>query len=64
MAIKPIIDVLHCGKRIRVEFALEHRGIAARYNILVNDKPVQVGVFAEEVMRWLGGLMDQKDKTS
>jgi hypothetical protein len=60
MAIKPIIDVQHCGKRVRVEFALERKGIATKYDIFVNDKPVKTAVFAEEVMRWLGSTMDQE----
>jgi hypothetical protein len=60
MATKPIIDVLHCGKRVRVQFSLEQRGIAMKYDIIVNDKPVKVGVFAEEVMRWLGNAMHQE----
>ncbi|MGJ4941606.1 hypothetical protein ACQR1W_13615 [Bradyrhizobium sp. HKCCYLS1011] len=58
MIIKPIIDVQYCGRRVRVQFAPEKRGIAMRYDIIVNDKPVKVGVFAEEVMRWLGNAMD------
>jgi hypothetical protein len=60
MAIKPIIDVEHCGKRVKVQFALEKKGIAMKYDIIVNNKPVKVGVFAEEVMRWLGNAMNQE----
>ena len=60
MAIKPIIDVEHCGKRVRIEFALEKKGIATKYDIFVNDRPVKTAVFAEEVMRWLGDTMDQE----
>jgi hypothetical protein len=59
MAIKPIIDVQHCGKRVRIEFALEKKGIATKYDIFVNDRLVKTAVFAEEVMRWLGSTMDQ-----
>ena len=59
MAIKPIIDVQHRGKRVRVAFAVEQRGIAQKYDIIVNDKPVKVGLFAEEVIRWLGNAMHQ-----
>jgi len=59
MAIKPIIDVQHCGKRVRVQFAVEKKGIATKYDIIVNDKPVKLGVFAEEVMRWLGNMIHQ-----
>jgi hypothetical protein len=36
MAIKPIIDVKHCGKRVKVQFALEKKGIAMRYDIIVD----------------------------
>lgn len=60
MAIKPIIDVKHCGKRVRIEFALEKKGITTKYDIFVNDRPVKTAVFAEEVMRWLGDTMDQE----
>jgi hypothetical protein len=60
MAIAPIVDVQHCGKRVRVQFALETRGIAIKYDIIVDEKPVKVGVFAEEVMRWLGNAMHQE----
>ncbi|HTO63042.1 MAG TPA: hypothetical protein VMM15_17475 [Bradyrhizobium sp.] len=60
MAIKPIIDVEHCGKRVRIEFALETKGIATKYDIFVNDKRVKTAVFAEEVMRWLGDAMLQE----
>ena len=60
MAIKPILDVQHCGKRVRIEFALEKKGITVKYDIFVNDKPVKTAVFAEEVMRWLGNTMDQE----
>jgi hypothetical protein len=59
MAIKPIIDVKHRGKRIRVAFAVKQRGIVQKYDIIVNDQPVKVGLFAEEVMRWLGNAMHQ-----
>jgi predicted hydrolase (HD superfamily) len=59
MAIKPIIDVQHRGKRVRVQFAPQN-GIALKYDILVNDKPIKVSVFAEEVMRWLAREMCQE----
>jgi hypothetical protein len=58
--IKPIVDVQHCGRRVRVQFALETKGIATKYDIIVNDRPVKVGLFAEEVMRWLGNAMHQE----
>ena len=60
MAIKPIIDVQHRGKRVRVEFARARGSIAIRYDIFVDDKPVKLGLFAEEVMRWLGNAMNQE----
>ncbi len=59
MAIKPVIDVLHCGKRVRVEFAREQKSIGMKYDIVVDEKPVKVGVFAEEVMRWLGNAIER-----
>jgi hypothetical protein len=59
MKIKPIFDVQHCGKRVRVEFAPVQRGIGMKYDIVVNDKPIKVGIFAEEVMRWLGDVISE-----
>jgi hypothetical protein len=59
MAIKPILDVPHRGKRIRVQFALR-QGIAMRYDIFLDDKPIQVDLFAEEVMRWLADTMHEE----
>jgi predicted hydrolase (HD superfamily) len=59
MAIKPIIEVQHRGKRVRVQFA-QQRGMALRYDILVNDKPIKISVFAEEVMRWLASELCQE----
>ncbi len=59
MAIKPVMDVQHRGKRVRVEFARERGRIAIRYDILVNGKRVKAGLFAEEVMRWLGNAMNE-----
>ena len=60
MTAKPIVDVKHYGNRVTVQFALEQRGLALKYDILVNDKPIKVSVFAEEVMRWLADEMCQK----
>ena len=61
MAIKPVMDVRHRGRWVRVEFAREPRSIAIRYDIFVDDRPVKVGLFAEEVMRWLGEAMTQEE---
>ncbi len=41
------------------EFAREQKTLGMRYDILVDDKPVKVGLFAEEVMRWLGDAMEE-----
>ncbi len=60
MATKPIIDVRSCGKRITVEFTREHKGICMKYDIIVDGKPIKVGAFAEEVMRWLGSALESK----
>jgi hypothetical protein len=60
MAIKPIIDVQYRGRRVRVEFAFGQTGIDQRYDIVVNDKRVKAGLFAEEVIRWLGNAMHQE----
>jgi len=57
MAIKPIVEVQHRGKRIRIEFAVEQRAFSTKYDIIVDGRPVRVGLFAEEVMRWLGNAM-------
>jgi hypothetical protein len=54
------MDVRHRGKRVRVEFGREQRRMAIRYDIFVNDKRVKAGLFAEEVMRWLGNAMDEQ----
>jgi hypothetical protein len=59
MATKPIIDVQHRGKRVRVDFALVQRGIGMKYDIVVNDKPVKVGIFAEAVMRCAGSATNR-----
>ncbi|MBV8747197.1 MAG: hypothetical protein JO134_19350 [Xanthobacteraceae bacterium] len=59
MTIKPIIDVQHCGKRVRMKFATVQRGIGMKYDIIVNEKPIKVGIFAEEVMRWLGDVISE-----
>jgi hypothetical protein len=61
MAIKPILDVPHRGKRIRVHFAVRQKGIAMRYDIFLDDEPVQVDLFAEEVMRWLAEAMHAEE---
>jgi hypothetical protein len=58
--IKPIIDVEHCGKRVKVEFARVQQGRGMKYDVVVNDKPVEVGLVAEEVMLWLGEVMHQE----
>ncbi len=60
MAIKPILDVPHRGKRIRVEFAVRQKGIAMRYDIFIDDQPIQADLFAEEVMRWLADAMHEE----
>jgi len=60
MAIKPILDVLHHGKRIRVKLAAWQKGAAMRYDILMEQKPIQVDLFAEEVMRWLADAMHEQ----
>jgi hypothetical protein len=60
MAAKPIIDFQHRGKRIKVDFAVQQRGVAMRYDIFVNNRPTHTGVFAEEVMRWLVAALHEK----
>jgi hypothetical protein len=60
MATKPILDVSHRGKRIRVQFAVRQKGIAMRYDIFLEDEPIQADLFAEEVMRWLADAMREE----
>lgn len=60
MAVKPIMDVQYRGKRVRVEFAREQARLTIRYDIFVNGKRVKAGLFAEEVMRWLGNAIDEE----
>ena len=60
MAIKPILDVSHRGKRIRVQLAGWQKGVAMRYDILLDETPIQVDLFAEEVMRWLADAMHEQ----
>lgn len=35
------------------------KGIGMQYDIVVNDKRIRVGIFAEEVMRWLGDAISE-----
>jgi hypothetical protein len=60
MAAKPIIDVQHRGKRFRVDFAAQQKGIAMKYDIYVNNRPTEIGIFAEEVMRWLAEALREE----
>jgi hypothetical protein len=62
MAIKPILDVLHFGKRVTVHFATRQRGLAVKYDIFVNDIPIKIDLFAEEVMCWLAEEMIRNQK--
>ena len=41
MAIKPILDVSHRGRRIRVQLAGWQKGVAMRYDILLDETPIQ-----------------------
>jgi hypothetical protein len=58
--LKPIINVRHRGKRVRVEFVLERERIGIRYDIFVDETRVKADLFAEEVIRWLGNAMDEE----
>ncbi|WP_024516090.1 hypothetical protein [Bradyrhizobium sp. Tv2a-2] len=60
MVTKPILEVSHRGKRIRVQFAVRQKGIAMRYDIFLEDEVIQVDLFAEEVMRWLADAMREE----
>jgi hypothetical protein len=57
MTIKPILDVLHRGKRITVQFAARQKTIAMKYDVFIDNEPVELDLFAEEVMRWLADVM-------
>src|SRR5579862_5245254 len=60
MAIKPILDISHRGKRIRVQFAARQKGVAMRYDIFLEDRAIQLDLFAEEVMRWLADALHEE----
>ena len=60
MAIKPILELSHRGKRIRVQFAVRQKGVAMRYDIFLDDQPIHSDLFAEEVMRWLADAMQEE----
>lgn len=60
MTTKPVLDVSHRGRRIRVQFAVRQKGIAMRYDIFLEDEPIQVDLFAEEVMRWLADALHEE----
>jgi len=57
---KPIAEIQHHGKRVKVDFAYQQRGVTIRYDVVVDDEPVLSAVFAEEVMRWLAGSMHEE----
>jgi hypothetical protein len=50
---KPIADIQHNGKRVRVGFAL-------RYDVVVDDQAALSAVFAEEITRWLTNAMREE----
>src|SRR6516162_9229245 len=54
---KPIAEIQHHGKRVKVDFAYQQKGVTIRYDVVVDDEPVLSAVFAEEVMRWLAGAL-------
>jgi hypothetical protein len=59
MTIKPILDVLHRGRRIRVQFAARQKTIAMKYDVFLDNQPAELDLFAEEVMRWLADVMSE-----
>jgi hypothetical protein len=56
---KPIAEIQHHGKRVRIDFAHQKRGGTIRYDVVVDGEPVLSAVFAEEVMRWLADAMHE-----
>jgi hypothetical protein len=57
---KPIAEVEHHGKRVRVDFAPQQKGVTIRYDVIVDGEPVLSAVFAEEVMRWLANAIHEE----
>ena len=52
---KPIAEMQHFGKRVRIDFAHQQKRVTIRYDVVVDGQPVLSVVFAEEVTRWLAG---------
>ena len=62
---KPIAEIQHHCKRVRVDFAHQQKGVTIRYDVIVDDQPVLSAVFAEEVMRWLAdAIHEERAKTA
>ena len=57
---KPIAEIQHHGKRVRIDFAHQKRGVTIRYDVVVDGEPVLSAVFAEEVMRWLADALARR----
>ena len=62
---KPIAEIQHRGKHVRLDFAPQQKGVTIRYDVIVDDQPVLSAVFAEEVMRWLAdAIHEERAKTA
>lgn len=48
--IKPIIDIVHRGKKIAVVFTPEQRSLSLRYDILVDGKVTKANLF--DALAW------------
>jgi len=60
MRSKPIAEIQHHCKRVRIDFAHQQKGVTIRYDVIVDGQPVLSAVFAEEVMRWLAGALHEE----
>jgi hypothetical protein len=61
---KPIVEIEHRGKRVRIDFASQQKGVTIRYDVIVDGEPVLSAVFAEEVMRWLADAIHEEAKAA
>lgn len=57
---KPIAEIQHHGKCVRIDFARRQKGVTIRYDVVVDDQTVLSAVFGEEVMRWLAGALQEE----
>ena len=59
---KPILDIRFTGKRVTVDFAQNNPRSgpgSTRYDVTVDDRTILINLFPEEVMRWLGKMINK-----